>query len=147
MWLKANGYRCPQALDPNGRKAKGRKGGFCVDPAMRARIEKRAVKIVSHRLRKSGWRVKSVEREGCGFDLLCTRREKELHVEVKGVFGVFPQFPITMGEVEQATTNRRFRLWVVTKTLSRNPICADWTGSSFLKAFELKALQYIARPR
>ena len=62
-------------------------------------IERAAVRKVTRRLKRSGFKVRSRERDGVGYDLDATRGRTELHVEVKGVSGDVMQFPITRKEV------------------------------------------------
>jgi hypothetical protein len=70
---------------PVGRSA--RMGAGFGDPVSTRLVEKAAVLAVKRLFRGRGWAVTSVEAEARGFDLLCVRNRKELHVEVKGVAG------------------------------------------------------------
>lgn len=52
------------------------------------RIERIAIDATIERLTRSGWTVRSRERDGVGYDLECTRATRVLRVEVKGLPGV-----------------------------------------------------------
>jgi hypothetical protein len=84
-----------------------------------------------------GWNVQSVEAKRCGYDLLCTKDTVEENVEVKGVQGKESSFFITAGEVQQARTNARFVICVVTSALSDNPLLSRYSGVELITNFSL----------
>ncbi len=120
------------------------KGAGYGDPERNREVERAAVSFVRGWYAERGWSVKSVERNRCGYDLICRRNLKEEHVEVKGVSGREQDFIITGGEVHQAQTNRDFRVCVVTNALSATPIMSRCSGSRFLSRFSLEPVQYRA---
>ena len=107
-------------------------------------IEKAAISFVTQWYRKQGWRVKSVEQQKRGFDLICHKGNVEEHVEVKGVSSNICSFIITANEVKQAKHNSKFVLCVVTEALSKTPKLARYPGEDFLQQFSLEVLQYRA---
>lgn len=106
-------------------------------------VEIAAVNAVTADYALRGWRVQSVEHEGCGYDLVCGSGESVEHVEVKGVSGNVQQFVITEGEVRQARGNPRFVLYVVTTARTR-PVLTRYKGSDFLGLFRLTPLAHRA---
>ena len=67
------------------------------DPAENKLVETAAVRAVVKHYEVSGWLVRSVERDKCGFDLECTKGGVIQQVEVKGVGGTGLCFIITAG--------------------------------------------------
>jgi hypothetical protein len=114
-------------------------------PASRREVEQAAVGIVTAHLTAKGWKVQSVERDRCGYDLHCSRRNKELHVEVKGTSGPPDKFIITSGEVRRAENDKEFVLVLVGQALQADPTLERWTGTDLLRSFELEPIQYFAR--
>lgn len=147
-WLKKCGFIAAPSGELTSRISKGARAagaGFATDLATKLAVERNAVKAVKRYFVNNGWKVRSVETECCGFDLICTRGNRQLDVEVKGTSGIDACFPITAGEVTQARTNPRFRLWLVTRALSRSPGCYEWSGEQLLKEFDLAPIQYMAK--
>jgi Domain of unknown function (DUF3883) len=107
-------------------------------------VESAAVRAVVKSYEEDGWSVRSVERDKCGFDLECSKDGEVEQVEVKGVRGGGLCFIITAGEVEQARTNARFFLVVVTAALSPSPKLTKFSGTEFCGRFNLSAIQYRA---
>jgi hypothetical protein len=135
---------CDEPLPMDYSPAEG--GGFG-SPENNKQIEQAAVKAVTTWYRKRGWLVRSVERDKIGFDLLCSRRSKEEHVEVKGVSGEEPDsFVLTAGEVKRAESDPAFILCVVTTPLS-SPLQHWFRQSAVLRDFDVVPIQYMARRR
>jgi len=109
--------------------------------------EEKAIELVTSFLTSEGWIVRSVESQGCGYDLMCSRDQDVKHVEVKGVSGTEPSFPITHGEVRRAQSDPAFEIHVVTNVLSSRPIHERWSGHEFSMRFELRPIQYLASLR
>lgn len=109
-----------------------------------AQVERAAVKAVTDKYIADGWSVQSVESARCGFDLLCQRGTEEENVEVKGVSGGRLQFIITVGEVEEARSNPKFVLFVVTEATSVQPRLYRFSGLELQQQFSLFPLQYRA---
>jgi Domain of unknown function (DUF3883) len=110
------------------------------------KVETAAISHVRREYRQNGWKVKSVEQDKCGYDLLCSRRGVEEHVEVKGVRGPAPIFTITAAEVRRAARDDRLLVFVVTAAL-KNPQPHRLTGTAFLKRYQLEPLNFRAEPR
>jgi len=112
------------------------------DAENNAEVEQAAIQAVTDAYDKEGWRVRSVEHERCGFDLECRRLEEKEDVEVKGVSGSQQNFVITAGEVQQARTNPRFVLVVVTQARTTIPQLHRYSGREFWQQFSLTPIQY-----
>jgi hypothetical protein len=69
------------------RKAKPNKSNWQVDVERRKKIELAAIVAVGSKLESMGYDVKSVEKDNVGYDLIATRNEEVLHLEVKGRSG------------------------------------------------------------
>lgn len=115
------------------------------DPETNRRVELAAIGAVRKKYR--GWRIKSVESDKCGFDLVCRRGEAELHVEVKGVSGTVPGFFMTRRELKCAETDSKFKLAVVTEALTSEPIIREWDGRDIAKEFEKEGTLFELWPR
>lgn len=113
------------------------------DPETNKKVELAAVSYVEKHYRTNGWKVKSVESEKKGYDLLCKNDVTEVHVEVKGVQGEEYSFIITARELDAAKTDPNFILCVVTSALV-NPSLSKYSGAEFIKNFDLKSLAYRA---
>jgi hypothetical protein len=114
------------------------------DAAENKLVETRAVRAVIKHYEQSGWSVRSVERDKCGFDLECKKAGTVEQLEVKGVRGSGLCFVITAGEVKQARENPKFFLMVVTSALSSSPTLTKFSGREFGQRFNLSAIQYRA---
>jgi len=121
-----------------------RKGAGFGNPETNKKVETAAIAYVSSKYEFEGWKVESVEAKKCGYDLLCTKRSKELHVEVKGVQGSSCAFIITPNEKRQAEITNNFVICIVTSTLSKKPQMHSYTGIEFLKKFNLRSLSFYA---
>lgn len=117
-------------------------GGFGNQETNR-KVEQAAIRLVSDALQTQGWFVKSVERENCGFDLLCSKDKTQEYVEVKGVQGTELSFIITAGEVQKARTNPNWVLFIVTSALS-NPKLQRLSADEFIEKFTLDAISFRA---
>ena len=117
-------------------------GGGFGQTEQNARVEKAAIRAVRDWYEHRGWRVASVEDQGCGFDLLCTRSGKELHVEVKGVSGDTKQFIATAGEVRRMEQDSLFILAFVPSALSKSPAIVFWSGKNLRAKFRFEPIQF-----
>jgi hypothetical protein len=113
------------------------------DPETNKKVELAAVSYVRKHYRTSGWKVKSVESEKRGYDLLCTNDVTEAHVEVKGVQGEQCSFIITARELDAAKNDPNFILCIVRSALV-NPSLSKYLGAEFIEHFDLKSLAYRA---
>ena len=112
-----------------------------------AKVEAAAVRLVITLYKQDGWVVESVERDRCGFDLRCRKGNDSRDVEVKGISGSEVAFTVTHGEVNQARTNPRFVICIVTSVLSERPDVTRYAGRKFLANFLLDPIQYRAHLR
>jgi Domain of unknown function (DUF3883) len=141
-----------QKLSPtdNGNSQAGRRGkkgaGFG-SPEMNREVERASIRAVKKWYTSRGWRVDDHQKENHGYDLLCVKDNAEEHVEVKGVRGEQPSFPITVGEVKFARKNPTSKIIVVTSALSRKRRLLFYNGTEFDTAFKLNPLAYLARLR
>jgi hypothetical protein len=117
--------------------------GFGVSADANKEVEKAAISFVIKDYESKHWRVRSVESEKCGFDLVCRRGSTEENVEVKGIKGEKMSFIITAAEASQAKINDKFVLCIVLSAVS-NPKLYRFKGESFLKKFDLKPVSFIA---
>ena len=112
-------------------------------PDENRRVERAAVAYATEWYDSQGWQVLTVEREKRGYDLLCTKGGQQEHVEVKGIRGTRPTFIITAGELARATSDKAFRLCVVTEALG-DPHLLYLEGGQFKEQAVLTPLAYRA---
>jgi hypothetical protein len=122
-----------------------RQGAGFGRPETNEKVERAAVKHVTKSYVLQGWKVRSVEREKCGFDLVCTKDRTEKHVEVKGVQGGVVSFIITRGERRKANVDPDFVLCVVTLALSRERKLWCYNAEEIESVFHFEPLAYQAR--
>lgn len=134
----------PEAVDEAQTEGARAGGAGFGRPETNRKVEVAARSFVVDWYEARGWRVKSVESEKCGFDLLCTRDNVEEHVEVKGVQGQEPSFIITVGEVRRAQSDPGFILCVVTSALTTARALHRCTGKEFVADYDLTPLAYRA---
>lgn len=72
----------------SGRKAKPSRSSWRADVELRKQIEMAAVVAVGHKLEAMGYAIQSVEKDNVGYDLIATRDDETLLLEVKGRSGV-----------------------------------------------------------
>lgn len=108
-------------------------------------IEQEAIRKVLAHYESCGWSVRSVERENCGYDLHCVRRNQELHVEVKGAGSRSGQFLLTAREFHVAFSDDRFVLAFVDGIASDSPQLRTWSARAFRSSFRFEAIQYSAK--
>ena len=126
------------------RKNPAKTGAGFGDAETNKKVEKAAIGAVTRRLKRDGWKVKSVEDLSVGYDLFATQGRTVRKVEVKGVSGSQPSFVITENEVATSKSDKCWELWVVTGALSKKPNLHQYTSSQFAKKFALKAISYRA---
>lgn len=148
IWLKrtrfSEGWKASPREEEQDLKIPAGGAGFSTDRARNVEVEQAAVRLVDRYYRTLGWHVKDVSKDCLHYDLLCTKNGREAHVEVKGISGSLPNFPITRGEVREARTNDNFMLFVVVEALTRNARILQFTGSEFLSNFSLEPISYMA---
>jgi hypothetical protein len=121
-------------------------GGGFGETTSNARVEKAAIAFTMRRLKKQRWSVKSVEADGCGFDLVCVRAEQVVHMEVKGTSGPLASFILTSKERSAAEHDPLFMLAIVTSATTR-PRLQTLSGKKALTTFAMTPLSFICRPK
>jgi len=121
-----------------------RRGAGFGDTEKNSKVEKAAVRFVRKLFRKRGYEVKSREKECLGYDLDVRKGNEELHLEIKGVTGSIPEFPITPNEVLRSKSDKLFRLVVVTNALEK-PNPELFTGDQFQTKYNLAPMVFMAR--
>jgi hypothetical protein len=109
--------------------------------------EARAVRVVRAELRSTGYKVRSRESEVCGYDLHATRKDGELHVEVKGACGDQPRFFLTRSERKRAETDPNWRLAVVTHAKAKPRLWPFVVGKQLTRRFQLEPIQWLGTTR
>lgn len=105
--------------------------------------EKAAVQKVKRKLLRSGFNVRSREKEICGYDLHATKARKELHIEVKGCASSEPYFFLTRTEKNAAEADPHWRIWIVTNVKNYSAArIRKCTNKQMLKEFELIPSQW-----
>ena len=104
------------------RRKEFRKNAF-IDQEEKRKIESNAVAEATMYYESRGYKVKSVEKENCGWDLKVTKQgEKTLQVEVKGHKGGDFNFELTHNEyAKMKEYSKTYRVFVARKALSNNP--------------------------
>ncbi len=115
--------------EPATRKPKAGRSRWQVDVERRRRIEEAAVLAVGTKLEGLGFTIKSVEKENLGYDLVATRGDDVLHVEVKGRSGSDVSAELTVNEFDclrnyQKSRNPKahYRIAIVTDALIKPTI-------------------------
>ena len=110
-------------------------------------VENAAMKAAVQWYEKRGWKVEDYSKKGVGYDLHCTRKGREEHVEVKGISGNVESFDMYVTEEERATTDENFVVFVVTRARESNPRISRYTRSEFLGKFRIEATYFRATPK
>lgn len=116
-------------------------------PEQNRLVEKAACTSVRRYFERRGYEVVSREKENLGYDFDVTRKGKALHIEVKGISGLVPKFPITGNEVTCARSDSAFQLALVLHARASTRKIEIFTGKEFLRDFILKPLAYFAAAR
>lgn len=116
-------------------------------PENNKRVENSAIKYVTRFLKSENWKVKSVEADRVGYDLLCQQGGKERHVEVKGISGSEVSFIITNAELVRADQDDCFYIYAVTEATS-NPKLHIYNSIQLKAQFEVEPIAYkVARKK
>jgi hypothetical protein len=110
-------------------------------------VEQAAVRLVTASLIQDGWTVKSVEKDGVGYDLECRQRRMILHVEVKGRSADGNVVILTAKEWGRALKDPAFRLAVVAYACSPHARFELLTGHELLKRCDVEPIAFRARLR
>lgn len=110
-------------------------------------VERRSVELVTDLFEENEWTVQSVEAQHVGYDLLCTKKNTKLFVEVKGRSGNDRSICITKNEYRTVLNNPdNFYIYIVTLVLTDSPKIYNFSGKEFIKKFVFDPLAYIASP-
>ncbi|MGO8117033.1 DUF3883 domain-containing protein [Rhizobium leguminosarum] len=104
----------------------GKRSGWQADVERRRKIEEAAVLAVGSKLERLGFTIESVEKENLGYDLVASRNEEVLHIEVKGRSGSDVSAELTVNEFDclknyqtQRRPNAHYRIAIVTDALNK----------------------------
>ena len=125
------------------RKAGG--AGFG-SAAENKKVETKAVEFATRYFKKNNFEVTSVESDKIGYDLLCTKKTKELHVEVKGISGTEEEFIITENEKIASQKDKCFMIALVVNAMKK-PSLKLYTKQQFKEKFSLKVISYMAKKK
>jgi hypothetical protein len=89
----------PQEDDDDETSSNGG-SGYEEDPAIRKAVELHAMKLAEKHYRDNGFTVDDVSEKKLGYDIRCTGKGREVHVEVKGTRGDGSKVELTIGEVK-----------------------------------------------
>lgn len=121
--------------------------GFAGNPEIRRRVEQAAIKLVWKEFeKKRGYKIKDVQKDNCGYDLLATKGADCLKLEVKGTAGDVPRFFLTRNEWRHGEKHKEWRLVVVTFALSSSPKMQVLTFDEVSQGFTIDALVWECRP-
>lgn len=120
----SSGAKASKASNDKGGKA-GR-SAWQADVEKRRQIEVPAVKTVGLHLEGLGFTVQSVEKDNLGYDLVATRGDETLHVEVKGRSGTDVIAELSVNEFDCLSryqrlrkTEKHYRIAIVTDALAK----------------------------
>ena len=120
-----------------------------VDIPRRLQVEIAAIKKITDDFEDDGFKVDTVEKENCGWDLTATRGSLELRLEVKGASGATVQADLSPNEYGTLLKNfAAYRICIVTSALSKptphvfsyRPATKEWRdkpGKRVLKVTKL----------
>jgi len=112
----------------------------------RSPSEKTALVAVTSNYSQDGWQVRPVSKVECGYDLHCTKGDRQEEVLIKHIDQPEQPFSITTSEVEAARRQPNFVLWVVsTNSDSEHPVCQRWSGAEILQQFDLQPVEFVAK--
>jgi len=122
--------------------------GFGTSHEHNRKVEQAAIEAVWTWYEDRGWKIRDRQKDGCGYDLCCTKNDAEHHVEVKGVSGKQTQVILTRKEYETSTRDPNFVLCIVTGALTDSPEIEDFFGHKDISdAFSVVPLAYQATLR
>ena len=110
-------------------------------------IEEAAIRYATEWYNSAGWYVESVESLKCGFDLICTRDEEILNVEVKGTSGSDIKFILTKNEHGEAYTNPNFLVFVIINAKSNSASHIILRPTELLNDYEIIPLEYLVQKK
>jgi hypothetical protein len=122
----------PDTAAPVGSKGKPKRSNWQADVERRRQIEVAAVKSVGLKLERLGFTIQSVEKDNVGYDLVATRKDEVLHVEVKGRSGNDVSAELSVNEFDCLKAYQRernpkahYRIAIVTDALVK-PVISEF---------------------
>lgn len=112
----------------------------------RKAVEKAAEKAVIQHYKTKGFSHLDLTKTPCGYDFLFSKGRVQFHVEVKGTASGVQQFFLTRNEHGRGLlANPLWRLAMVTRALSENPIVEIFDARQVKKAFDLNPYVYLGK--
>ncbi|MFC2992975.1 DUF3883 domain-containing protein [Halomonas tibetensis] len=121
-------------------------GCWSVDPQVRKAVEDAAVQRVITYLEQQTpqFKIQVRQKDNCGYDLLATRNDKALRIEVKGTAGTAAAFWLTRNE-RAGSVHPDWRLALVPNALADKPNEPEFfTALEMESAFELEPYKWRA---
>jgi hypothetical protein len=112
------------------------------DPVQNRIVQQEAVAIVTSYFETEGWAVAPSETDHPGYDLLCTKDAKELHIGVKGTSGSLLRCIMTDQELEFASEDDNYLLCLVTGAGTDDPALSVFDGDELLDDFRYRPTQW-----
>ncbi|MFT3820147.1 MAG: DUF3883 domain-containing protein [Rubrivivax sp.] len=116
-------------------------GGGFANPETRKQIEGAAVDYVIRHLESFGYKWHDRQKDRCGYDVLATRDNEILYIEVKGTDSSVPRFFITRRERIFSQGHTNWQLWVVCQARSL-PKLLRFSASDMEQMFDFDALAW-----
>ncbi len=112
----------------------------------RSASEKTALVAVTSHYAQEGWDVRPVSKADCGYDLHCTKGDRQEEVLIKHIDQPEQPFCITTSEVEAVRQQPNLVLWVVSiNGEDGSPRCQRWSGAEILEQFDLQPVEFVAK--
>lgn len=116
-------------------------------PEHRKKVEKAAENAVIALYKRKGYACKNMTKIKCGYDFLFTKGSGSVHVEVKGTSGDSAGFFLTRNEHDAGYKNDpEWRLAMVTRALSDEPVVQIFDAKELRKAFDLVPYVFLGKP-
>lgn len=126
--------------------APGGAGSWSIDPQVRKAVEAAAIhRVIAYLEQQSPpFKVQDRQKDNCGYDLLATRNDKALRIEVKGTAGTVAAFWLSRNELA-GSVHPDWRLAVVSNALADGPDEPEFfTALEMESAFELEPYEWRA---
>ncbi len=129
----------PKLVPTTDKKVPGTKQGRQINEKVRKLIEVTAEDRAEEHYVALGWSVKRVGAQKLGYDLLCTKPDHELHVEVKGTTGKGLEVILTPNEVKHCRAYSEMALVVVSRiVIAEDETVADRGEVHILDPWDLE---------
>jgi len=123
------------------------KGAGFGAPEQNRRVEQAAIKFVTRYFENKRWNVKNFSDQNRGYDLVCSRQGKSLHLEVKGSRGTKHQFIVTANERKVWRSDSKYVLALVTNALSSMPSLSLFRGIGGFQHFQFEPISFVVTVR